>query len=86
MRRREPERRESAERPAAPRRIWNSLAGMRHFGGTDAQGHIVIGGPGRQLLDAARNAWCRDRGCWRPGTKTCTQVYGRPCAARKADD
>ena len=76
-----------ATRSNPPRWIWNSLDGIKHFGGLDAEGQIVIGGHGRQLLNEARDQWCRDKGCWRPGTKTCIEATNRPCdpAVRKAD-
>lgn len=31
-----------------------------------------------------RDAWCIEHGCTRPGTKTCVEVYGKPCNASRA--
>lgn len=49
-------------REVAPLWISQYLQGLRRFNGDTA------------AWREARHEWCRTKGCWRPGTKTCAEA------------
>jgi hypothetical protein len=83
MRRREQPR---PDRTEAPPWICYTYRGLRHFGGVRPDGALVLGGDAYARLTEAQDAWCRENGCWRPGSKTCDEVGPRPCPARREVD
>ncbi|GIF16212.1 hypothetical protein [Actinoplanes teichomyceticus] len=82
MRRREKSR-PGGERLKPPRWIVHRVVGLMHFGGRDAEGALVLGDETRERLQSARDEWCRDNGCWRPGP-SCAEAGEQPCAGRRA--
>jgi hypothetical protein len=80
MKRRKPSE-AAVARPKPPSWIVHRVVGLLHIGGRDAVGDLVLGEEVHQKLQESRDEWCRTKGCWRPGTKTCVQAGSRPCDA-----
>lgn len=77
----------SSSRVPAPPWLQVTTRGLKHFGAAQADGHLAVGEAtrvARHRLEQARDEWCREKGCWRPGTKTCEEAGLPPCDARRA--
>lgn len=67
------------ERAGGDAPIWlrSTLQGLIHFSREGER--VAISGPAYDRLKKARAEWCQAGGCWRGGTRTCAEVFGRPC-------